>query len=89
MDRMQGTPKISLSPDMIKKFKTITCDCGGVIFETAIVFKVISAIISPSGKEEMYPLEVLVCKKCGKVPNEFNKPDILPDEILATKQIIK
>jgi hypothetical protein len=82
-------PQIKITPEMIKNFKTITCECGGMIFETGVILKKISAIISPSGKEEMYPLEVLVCKKCGKVPEELNVADMLPDEVLTKNNKIK
>jgi hypothetical protein len=79
-------PKIKITPDIIKQSKTLTCDCGGMLFQNGAVFKKLSALISPSGKEEMVPLDVLVCTKCGKVPTEFNVGNILPDEVLAKKQ---
>lgn len=78
-------PKINITPEMMRSFKTLTCDCGGMLFEQGIVFKKISSIVSPSGKEEMYPLEVLICKKCGRVPNELNVGEMLPTEVLALK----
>ena len=90
-----GTPKINITPEMMRDFKTLTCDCGGQLFTTGIVIKKISALISPSGKEEMYPLEVLICQSCGKVPNEVNANamNMLPSSVLATpkeeKSIIK
>lgn len=82
-------PRISLTPDMLKSFKSITCSCGGMLFQQGVVFKKISAFISPSGKEEIYPLEVVICQKCGKVPREFNNPDILPDEVLSANGTLK
>jgi len=85
----QPQTRIKITPEMIKSFKTVTCDCGGMVFESAIVLKKISAIVSPSGKEEMYPLEILVCKKCGKVPDELNVEGMLPDEILTKNNKIK
>ena len=83
----RNTANIKVTPDMMKSFKTLTCDCGGMIFEIGMVLKKISPIISPSGKEETYPLEVLVCKKCGKVPSELDN-GMLPDEVLAKKSTI-
>lgn len=77
--------KISLTPDMLKGFKTLTCTCGGMLFQSGVVFKRISPLIAPSGKEEIYPLEVVVCKSCGKVPRAFNNPDVLPEEVLSEK----
>lgn len=86
---MKVPPKVNITSDMMKGFKTITCACGGMIFEEGIILKKISSFVSPSGKEELYPLEVLVCKKCGKVPKELNVGDMLPDEVIAQKTIIK
>ena len=85
MNTSQNRPQIKVTADMIKTFKTLTCDCGGMLFEAGIVFKKISPLVSPSGNEELYPLEVLVCKKCGKVPNELNTSNMLPNEVLAKK----
>lgn len=76
-----------LTPELLKSFKNVTCECGGLIFEEAVILKKISALITPSGREELYPLEVLVCKKCGKIPKELDVGNILPDEIIATKTI--
>ena len=78
-------PKIKITPEMMKGFKTITCDCGGQLFKHGMVIKVIPSLISPTGSEEPYPLDVLICTKCGKVPNELNTQGILPDEVLAVK----
>lgn len=83
----QPTQKISLTPDMIKSFKTLTCTCGGMMFQSGVVFKKISPLISPSGKEEIYPLEVVICQSCGKVPRAFNNPDVLPEEVLSIKLV--
>lgn len=81
--------QINITPDMMKNFKTLTCDCGGMLFESGIVVKTISGIVSPSGKDEDYPLQVLICKKCGKVPREINVSGILPEEVLSKKIEIK
>lgn len=59
--------------------------CGEIqLFETAYMFKRISPIISPSGQEEHIPIEVIICKKCGKVPPfAFKKLPDLPEEMKA------
>lgn len=83
MDKQQT--KIKITPEIIRSQKTVICECGGMVFEPGYVFKKMSALISPSGEEEMYPLETFICKKCGKVPDEFNLGKILPEEVLAKK----
>jgi hypothetical protein len=75
--------RIPITPEIIRQSKTITCDCGGILFRPGLVFKKISQFISPTGKEEVFPLETLICEKCGKVPNEFNTQKIIPEELLA------
>jgi hypothetical protein len=86
-ERTMGTgAQIKITPDMMRNFKTLTCDCGGMLFESGLVLKKISPLIAPSGKEELYPMEVLICKNCGKVPTELNTGDMLPEQVLAEKQ---
>jgi hypothetical protein len=85
--KMENT-KIKITPELIKQSKTLTCDCGGMLFQNGIVYKKLSALISPTGNEEMLPLEVLICTKCGKVPNELNVGKVLPEEVLAQKSKI-
>lgn len=48
------------------------CQCGGRIFEPALMFKRISPIISPTQQEEHAPLEIFICRSCGEIP-EFVK----------------
>lgn len=81
--------KMKITPEMMKNFKTLTCDCGGMLFEPGWFFKKLSPLVSPTGKEELYPIEVLICKSCGKVPSEL-ATELLLDEVLAKKpNIIK
>ena len=79
-----GEP-MRVSMDMVKNAKLMRCDCGGGLFSEKMMFKKISAILSPTGKEEIYPMNVVVCEKCGKVPTEFNPHNIIPKEFLASK----
>ena len=74
-------PKLSLS--ILKESKLLTCDCGGALFEEGMFFKRISPIVSPTGKEELYPMGVVICKQCGLVPTALNKDNIIPANLLA------
>jgi len=78
--------QVRVTPEMMKEFKTLECDCGGKIFRSGLIFKKVSQFVSPSGKEELYPIEVIICEKCGKVPSEFNLHDMLPEDILAKEE---
>lgn len=81
----QNRVQMKVTPEMIKNSKSITCECGGMLFQEKVFFKVLSPLISPSGKEELVPMPVFVCTKCGKVPAFFDSQDILPAEIKASK----
>ena len=74
-----------ISPDMLRNSPSIVCDCGGFIFTEKLFFKKISAIMSPSGKEEVAPMPIIVCESCGKVPSVFDTNKVLPQQIKAVK----
>ena len=74
-----------ITPEIIRDSKNVQCDCGGFLFTEKMMFKKISAIISPTGKEEVVPMSVIVCDKCGKVPEIFDSQNILPKEIKSNK----
>ena len=75
-----------LTADKIRTSKQVECDCGGVMFTEKMMFKKISPIISPTGKEELYPMQVIVCDSCGKVPSEFNLYNFVPEMYVAKKK---
>lgn len=51
-------------------------NCGNKIFVEAAILKKLSPILSLTGKEELYPIPVFVCSKCGTVPEEYtSKPN--------------
>lgn len=57
------------------------CDCGNYAFNSAVMFKKVSALISPTGKEEHVPIEIVTCTSCGKIPTFISKsiPDLPSD----------
>ena len=84
-NQMGGMGKPQITPEMLRQSKNIECDCGGMLFMEKLFFKKISAILSPSGKEEVAPMPVIVCEKCGLVPSVFDTQNILPKEVRAVK----
>ena len=56
----------------------LECSEGNLVFDSKALFKKISSLVSPSGREEFVPLEVVICQKCGKVPRFFYEkaPDV-------------
>lgn len=71
------------SVDSIRNSQVITCTCGSVLFTEKITFRKISALISPTGKEEVTPLSFIVCDGCKKVLPIFDPHDLAPKEIKA------
>lgn len=50
----------------------ITCDeCGGNTFHPAFLLRKVSALISPTGKETVVPIQVFACDSCNHVNKEF------------------
>ena len=84
---MENT-RIKITPEIMKSQKTITCSCGGMVFIPGFVFKKLSPLISPTGEETLYPIEAMICQKCGKIPEEFDTNKILPNEVLIKKSTI-
>lgn len=59
----------------------LTCECGNELFTPAVMFKKLSMLVSPTGKEENYPVEVVICTKCGKIPSFVGK--MIPEHLKA------
>lgn len=51
---------------------TVKCqECGSKVFKEGMILKKVSSLVSGSGKDELVPIPVFVCDKCGKIPDEF------------------
>jgi len=85
MQQPPQTKQIAITPDMVKNAAPVKCDeCGNLVFTEKLTFKKMSAILSPSGKEEMIPIPIVVCDNCGKVSKIFDPDNLLPREIRAS-----
>ena len=74
---MQESIKIDLSST-----PWIKCEEGNLLWDSSMLFKKLSPLMSPSGKEELIPAEVIICRKCGKVPKFFwEKAKEIPEEL--------
>lgn len=53
----------------------VTCDeCGNGTFQEVVMFKMLSALVSPTGKAGMVPMPVMACNACGHVNESFLPP---------------
>lgn len=46
---------------------SMTCKCGHKLWKAVAIVKKISALVSPTGKETIVPIQVLACDKCGRI----------------------
>jgi hypothetical protein len=61
------------------------CEKGNYLYDHATMYKRISPIISPSGKEEFAMAEVIVCRECGKIPPFMaDKMGDCPEDLKST-----
>jgi len=44
--------------------------CGGEVFDMGFQLRKVSALVSPTGREEVIGVQVFVCRKCGEVLRE-------------------
>lgn len=50
----------------------LECDeCGSTTFRPAFLLRKVSALMSPSGKETIVPIQVFACDSCGHVNEDF------------------
>ena len=56
----------------ISKTHTIVCEnCGKASFIQAFFLKKVSALVSPTGKEAVIPIQVFSCGNCGTIPQNM------------------
>ena len=72
--------KIKINPDDLK---WVDCGCPekNKLFEPSIMFKKMPAFMSSTGKDEVLPVDIVVCKKCGKIPEFMTKMMEFPDDL--------
>ena len=64
-------PKAEVQLDL-GEADTIQCqECGNASFIQSFFLKKISALMSPTGKEAIVPVQVFSCGNCGTVPSKM------------------
>ena len=64
-------PKAQVQVDL-KQAETLQCEkCTNYLFITSFVLKKISALMSPTGKEAIVPMQVFSCGNCGAIPKNM------------------
>jgi uncharacterized Zn finger protein len=77
LNEMGAAPKTPQVQIKASDLEDIICEnCEGKIFKEVMMVKRLSALISPTGKEQVIPVPVLRCDDCGHINKQF-----LPKEI--------
>lgn len=59
-------------PVGLEQTDEIVCEeCNSSAFHPAFLLRKVSALISPSGKETVIPIQVFACDSCGHINEEF------------------
>ena len=67
-------PQVQISADDLED---ISCEnCGCKIFREVVMVKRLSALISPTGKEQVIPVPILRCDDCGHINEQFLPKDL-------------
>lgn len=71
--------QIRISPKDLQSYKCENCE--GEVFKDVYFIKKVSALLSSTGKEMLYPIQVYACVKCNNVNEHFvSMVTDIPDE---------
>ncbi len=66
---MDNIPNINVK---LEQTDEMTCDeCANTTFTPVFLLRKVSALVSPSGKETVFPIQVFSCSSCGHVNEDF------------------
>ena len=69
-----NTSKVQINPNDLED---VVCDkCGSQCFEPTFLFKRFSAVLSPTGVENIIPLQLYRCAECGHINDMFLPKDV-------------
>lgn len=67
-----GPARINLRPEEMNDY---TCEeCNSRVFRQVSLFKHISALVSPTGQEQMIPIPTYRCDDCGHINEDMMVP---------------
>lgn len=65
LGRGRDQSKINLQID-VNQLKSVTCKkCQSEFFEIVFKLKIVPALTSPTGKDEVIAIQTFLCKNCG------------------------
>jgi ribosomal protein S27AE len=84
-DNNFNTSAASMTSNLLAAENEKCPNCGSYFFKEVSVLKKLSALLSPTGKDEIVPLPIWVCEKCGEpaptLKKNANYNKIVPSKI--------
>jgi len=65
--------QLNINPNDLEDMLCEKCECQ--TFEPAFMFKQLSAVMSPTGKETLIPIQIYRCTECGHINKGFLPKD--------------
>lgn len=74
----------------INELEWTACECSedALLFTPILLFKKVSALMSPDGKSSQISIDIVKCDKCGKVPSFIHSQIKGFPEILKAKKVL-
>ena len=66
---MNNQPKLNIDINNAEDFKCESCE--NMYFQPVVRLKKLSALVSPTGKPVIYPVQVMSCIKCNEIFNDL------------------
>lgn len=87
-ENIQGAQDVPLAPRIdVDSLPWVECTCGGKLFDSAVMVKRVSPLLSPTTKEEIIPADVIICRSCGKIPDFYAKKiKGIPKDLISTSE---
>lgn len=66
--------KMNVNIDLSKSIPVVceSTECGGELFMSAMKFRKLPKLLIGTPEDQLVPIQVFVCMKCGEVPSMFD-----------------
>ena len=87
-ENIPGGQEAHIAPRIdVDSLPWVECSCGGRLFDSAVMVKRVSPLLSPTAKEEIIPADIIICRSCGKIPDFYaRKIKGIPEDLISTSE---
>jgi hypothetical protein len=87
-ENITGGKEGNIAPRLdVDSLPWVECSCGGRLFDSAVMVKRVSPLLSPTAKEEIIPADIIICRTCGKIPDFYAKKiKGIPQDLISTSE---